>query len=111
MFTILRVMWVWGIIRLKGLSLVVGMIFLFIFVPALLYAGEKVRVVEGIVESVIDDSIKVRGKFYKIADVTLMDASDNELSRDRLQRGRKVSIFFKGNDITSVLIFQENMLQ
>lgn len=74
--------------------------------PALSNSAERIRVVEGLVQSVTDDSIEVRGRYYNIANVPLMDASGRNVSKDRLVKGKKVEIFFKDNKITSVLIHE-----
>jgi hypothetical protein len=70
----------------------------------------KVRVVEGIIEQVTDDSIRVRGNYYNIAHVPLKNASGETLSKSYLNQGKKVEIFFCGNKMTSVLV-HEYMLE
>lgn len=92
--------------KTKGFALIVLLVFTFtILIVSFCYA-DKVRVVEGQIENVTDDSIKVRGKYYNILDVPLLDSSGKKVSKDQLRIGRKVEIFFQGNSITTVLIHE-----
>lgn len=84
----------------------ISVLLLFIGLPALSNSAEKVRVVEGLIQNVTDDSIEVMGRYYNIANVPLVDASGRNVSKHRLAKGKKVEIFFKGNKITSVLIHE-----
>lgn len=68
--------------------------------------AEKVRVVEGLIQNVTDDSIEVRGRYYNIANVPLVDASGRNVAKHRLVKGKKVEIFFKDNKIASILIHE-----
>jgi len=82
-------------------------VFLFYFFAlASLCCAEKVRTVEGLIEDVSKDSIKVRGKYYNISDTPLKNASGKNISRDQLRVGKKVEIFFLNNRITTVLIHE-----
>ena len=82
-------------------------VFLFYFfaLASLCYA-EKVRTVEGLIEDVSKDSIKVRGKYYNISDTPLKNASGKNISKDQLRVRKKVEIFFLDNRITTVLIHE-----
>jgi len=74
------------------------------------YAREN-KVVEGLIESVTDDSIKVRGNYYDIAGVPLENASGKTVQKDQLKVGRKVEIFFKNNSIKTILIYPEHIVE
>lgn len=79
--------------------------YLAVLSPSVLNAGE-VRTVEGLIESVTYDSIEVRGKYYNISDVLLLNSSGKKVSKDQLRTGKKVEIFFKDDRITSILIHE-----
>jgi len=100
--------------KLKNLSLILTLL-LFIGVPAISNSADKtdkeIRVVEGLIENVTDDSIEVRGKYYNISGVPLKDASDKDLSKDELKIGKKVAIFLRGESIKNILIYEENMVE
>lgn len=87
-----------------GIILIALLVYVFMSV-SFCYA-EKVKVVEGLIESVTSDYIKVRGEYYNISDVPLLDSSGKKVSKDRLRIGRKVEIFFQGGRITSILIHE-----
>ena len=77
----------------------------FILLPSVLNAA-KVTTVEGLIEHVTYDSIEVRGKYYNISGVPLLNASGNKLTKAYLRQGGKVEIFFEGGRITSILIYR-----
>jgi hypothetical protein len=86
------------------IALIALLIYVFTFV---LYCyAEKIRTVEGLIEDVSSNSIKVRGKYYNISDAPLKNASGKNLSKDQLKLGKKVDIFFQGNKITTVIIYE-----
>jgi len=89
-------------IKKKCITFIV-LLFYFLALASLCYA-EKVRTVEGLIEDVSNDSIKVRGKYYNISDTPLKDASGKTVSKDQLRVGKKVEIFFHNDRITSVVI-------
>jgi hypothetical protein len=92
--------------KTKGFALIVLPVFVFaILIVSFCYAS-KVKVVEGLIESVTSDYIKVRGEYYNISDVPLLDSSGKKVSKERLRIGRKVEIFFQGGRITSILIHE-----
>ncbi len=91
--------------------LIILSVFLFygatiIFALSQSFAADKVRMVEGLIEDVTPNSIKVRGAYYDITGVPLLNASDKILARNELKIGKKVEIFFKNNRITSILIYE-----
>jgi len=91
--------------------LIVLSVFLFygvatIFTLSRSFAADKVRMVEGLIEDVTPNSIKVRGAYYDITGVPLLNASDQIVARNDLKIGKKVEIFFKNNRITSILIHE-----
>ena len=78
-----------------------------IFTLSRSFAADKVRMVEGLIEDVTPNSIKVRGAYYNITGAPLKNASDKTLTRNDLKIGKKVGIFFKNNRITSILIYED----
>lgn len=94
-------------IRKKCITFIV-LLFYFFSLAALCYA-EGVRTVEGLIEDVSNDSIKVRGKYYNITDTPLKNASGKNVSKDLLKPGKKVEIFFHNDRITTVLIHEYMM--
>ena len=78
-----------------------------IFTLSQSFAADKVRMVEGLIEDVTVNSIKVRGAYYDITGAPLRNASDKTLTRNDLKIGKKVGIFFKNNRITSILIYED----
>lgn len=74
------------------------------------YAGE-VKTVEGLIERVDYNYIRVRGRDYNISGVPLRNPSGEDLTSNQLKIDRKVDIFFEDDKITSVLIYDENMVQ
>ena len=77
-----------------------------IFTLSQSFAADKVRMVEGQIEDITVNSIKVRGAYYDITGVPLLNASDKMLARNDLKIGKKVEISFKNNRITSILIYE-----
>jgi hypothetical protein len=92
-------------IKKKCITFIV-LLFYFLALASLCYA-EKVRTVEGLIEDVSNDSIKVRGKYYNISDTPLKNASGKNISKDRLRAGKKVEIFFLNDRIKTVLIHED----
>jgi len=96
----------------QSLIILIGLsVFLFYGVAAIFalshsFAADKVRMVEGLIEDVTPNSIKVRGAYYDITGVPLRNASDKIFTMDDLKIGKKVEIFFKNNRISSVLIYE-----
>jgi hypothetical protein len=87
-----------------GIVLIVMLVCIFIS-TSFCYA-ERVKTVEGLIESVTPDHIKVRGEYYNISGVPLLNSSGERVSRDWLRIGRKVEIFFQGSRITSILVHE-----
>lgn len=91
---------------------IIFIVFLFcilatIFTLSQSFAADKVRMVEGLIEDITVNSIKVRGAYYDIAGAPLLNASNKALARNDLKIGKKVGIFFKNNRITSILIYED----
>lgn len=88
----------------KCVSLIVLFIYVFTFV-SYCYA-ERVTTVEGLIEEIKNDSIKVRGKYYNIAGVPLMNPSGENVSKDELKIGEKVEIFFYNGKVTNIVVHE-----
>ncbi|RJQ22241.1 MAG: hypothetical protein C4560_02665 [Nitrospiraceae bacterium] len=67
----------------------------------------KVSTVEGIIQRVTNDSIQVRGKYYGISGIPLINPSGEHLKKTSLTSGKKVEIFFQEGKITSILIYED----
>ncbi|MBT9169234.1 MAG: hypothetical protein DDT19_02588 [Syntrophomonadaceae bacterium] len=90
----------------QGLIIFIGFLFCVlttIFTSSQSFAADKVRVVEGLIEDITANSIKVRGAYYDITGVPLLNASDEIVARSELKIGKKVEIFFKNNRITAII--------
>jgi hypothetical protein len=86
------------------IALIALLIYVFTFV---LYCyAEKVRTVEGLIEDVRNDSIKVRGKYYNISDTPLKNSSGKSVSKNQLRVGKKVYIYFQDDKITTIIIYE-----
>ncbi|NWF51733.1 MAG: hypothetical protein HXY47_01450 [Nitrospirae bacterium] len=79
---------------------------LYFLTPTLLCYAEKVKTIEGLIEDISNDSIKVRGKYYNISDTPLKDTSGKTVSKDQLKIGKRVEIFFHNDKIISVIIHE-----
>ena len=66
--------------------------------------AEDVSVVRGLIESVSGGSIKVNGSYYNISGAQLLNPTGQEVSTSELTEGKKVEIYFRNNNITSVII-------
>ena len=77
--------------------------FCFLVIFSYCYA-DKVTVIEGLIEKVTDNSILVRGKYFDTTGITLLNSSGEKLKRSELDTGKKVEIFFRDGNITSILI-------
>ena len=72
-----------------------------------LFNNSTVRTAEGIVQTVSNDSIQVRGQYYSISGVKLINPSGENLNKSSLSAGKKVEIFFQEGKITSILIYDD----
>jgi hypothetical protein len=81
-------------------------VFMVLLVPSITNASKKVTTVEGIIQYVSYDSIEVRGRYYDISGVPLVDASGKTLTKAYLRQGVKVEIFFENGKMTSILIYR-----
>lgn len=71
----------------------------------------KVRVVEGQIEYVNGDTIQVQGRYFSLGGVPLLDPSGNEVSPHEFRVGRKVAVYQSGAAVTSVLIYDDHMVE
>ncbi len=95
----------------KGMILLLSISMVFLYVISSYSYGKDIKTVEGLIESVTDDSIKVRGRYYDFTSVPLEDASGKILQKDQLKVGRKVEIFFQNNKMKTILIYPEHMVE
>jgi len=96
---------------MKSTMIIFSILMLFLYVGVSHSFAKEVKTVEGLIESVTDDSIKVRGSYYDITGVPLENASGKNLQKNELKVGRKVEIFFKNNSIKTILIYPERMVE
>jgi len=94
----------------KGI-LILSALMIFFSVSGTCAFARDITTVEGLIESVTGDSIKVRGSYYDITGVPLEDASGKKVQKDQLRVGRKVEIFFQNNKIKTILIYPEHMVE
>lgn len=71
------------------------------------FNNSPVRTVEGIVQNVSNDLIQVRGQYYSISGIKLINPSGENLNKSSLSAGKKVEIFFQDGKITSILIYDD----
>ncbi|MBE0425177.1 MAG: hypothetical protein IBX72_00830 [Nitrospirae bacterium] len=92
-------------------SKVLIVMFLSIFVFTGMFVShsyaEKLRIVEGLIENVTDDSVRVRGRDYSIAGVSIKNASDATLTKAWLKTGKRVELFLRNNKLTTILVYEE----
>lgn len=74
------------------------------------YAG-KIRVVEGLIENINNDSIEVRGRHYDISDISVIDTDGKKVLKNQLKTGSKVEIFFEDNRIKNILLYPDNIVE
>ncbi len=96
---------------MKSSIIIFSILMVFLYVGVSQSFAKEVKTVEGLIESVTDDSIKVRGSYYDITGVPLENASGKNMQKDQLRVGRKVEIFFKNNSIKTILIYPEHMVE
>jgi hypothetical protein len=94
----------------KGI-LLLSVLMIFFSVSSSSAYTRDIKTVEGLIESVTGDSIKVRGSYYEITGVPLENASGRKMKTEELKVGRKVEIFFQRNHINTILIYPEYMVE
>ncbi len=87
--------------------LITKFLVIFLIISTSFCYAEKVKVIEGIIEDVGNNSIRVRGHSYNISDVPIKNASDETLSKAWLKTGKRVELFFKNNTLTTILVYEE----
>lgn len=88
------------------IALIALLIYVFAFV-LYCYAGEF-RMVQGLIESVTDDTIEVNGTHYNISNVPIKNFAEKRVSKDQLKIGRIITIYFLNNYINAVIIYDED---
>jgi len=73
--------------------------------------ARDIKTVEGLIENVSGDTIKVRGNYYNFADVPIENAMGRKMQKEDLKVGRKVEIFFEDNHIKTILIYPEHLTE
>lgn len=71
------------------------------------FTNSQVRTVEGIIQNVSIDSIQLRGQYYSISNIKLINPSGENLNKSSLSAGKKVEIFFQEGKITSIIIYDD----
>lgn len=96
---------------MKGkLSAILILVLLSTFAPVVCYPGD-VTTVKGGIQSVSGDAMLVNGRYYYFTDVPLVDTSGRKAPASELKVGREVEIFFQGGRITSIVVYEDNMLE
>lgn len=94
----------------KGILILSALMIFFSVSGPYVYARD-ITTVEGLIENVTGDSIRVRGGYYHFTDVPLRDPSGKNISKSQLKIGRKVEIFIHNRSIDTILIYPEYMLE
>jgi hypothetical protein len=94
----------------KGILILCTLI-IFLSVSGTCAFARDIKTVEGLIESVTGDSIKIRGSYYDITGVPLENASGRKMKTEELKVGRKVEILFENNRIKTILIYPEYMVE
>jgi hypothetical protein len=96
---------------MKGkLSVVLILVLLSTFAPAVCYPGD-VTTVKGNIKSISGAAMLVNDRYYYFTDVPLVDPSGRKVPATELQVGRKVEIFFQQGREKSIVVYEENMLE
>jgi hypothetical protein len=88
-----------------------------IFLPALVSTAqesknagvEQITIVRGFIESVSDDSIVVNSMRYTIAGVSIEKTLGMPAKKDDLQKGKRVTLFFKYKRLVNILISDSDL--
>ena len=96
---------------MKKSILILSIFIVFLSLSTSYTDGRETRTVEGMIESVTGDSIKVRSRYYDFTGIPLEDASGKKMQQSQLKVGRKVEIFFENNRIKTILIYPEFMVE
>ncbi len=91
--------------KCKYLLAILLLVLSFVFVVNVYAEGETV--ISGTIEGVKGNTITVGGNSYSIYLVPLLDPSGNKVSVNHLTEGKRVEIFFKNKDITSVVVYEK----
>ncbi len=90
-------------------SVLILLLLSFLMLAPFSYA--EVRGVEGLIEGVSGNSILVRGQYYDISGVPILNLSGEAASKSDLKTGNKVEIFLENGSITSIIIFPEDIVE
>lgn len=71
-----------------------------------LNAGGKVTMVEGHIENVTFQAIEVHGNYYYYTGVPIKDTHGHAAAPSQLVRGREVKLFFRGNVLREIMVFE-----
>ena len=92
----------------KAMILLLFLVSVTIWTTATTYAeNETLRVVDGLVEKVSADSIKVDGQYYNLVGATIRNNSEEIVSMGSIKRDKKVQVFLKNDRVSSVIIFED----
>ena len=89
-------------IKRMAFNLIVCM-FLIILLAPYVYGAEQ-TIVEGLIEKVAGDFIKIKGKEYNIYNVPVKDFGGRDASKRQIKRGVFARVVFEGGKITALLI-------
>ncbi|MDA8388931.1 MAG: hypothetical protein M0Z58_09765 [Nitrospiraceae bacterium] len=72
---------------------------------------QRTTMVEGHIEDVTFQAIRVRGNYYYFTGVPIKDAEGRNAAPHQLIKGREVKLFFRGGVINEIMVFEHPALQ
>jgi len=94
----------WGIVRVTAAVMFVLWAVAILF-PRYGSAADRMTVVTGIVEEVTGNSVFIHGKGYEIKGIPVLHPSGRRLAVSDIARGRKVDLYLRNKQITSVVLY------
>lgn len=94
--------------KAKGITLVILLAFIFtaLSIGSFSYAG-KVKVIEGLIEDITEDSVRVNGMYYYIKGVPIKNSKEKKVSKDWLKIGRLIQLFYEDNILKDIIVYDE----
>ena len=73
--------------------------------------SDGVRLVEGHIEDVTSNAIRVRGRYYDFTGVPILNERGQASSQSQLVRGREIKLFFKNRVLSRIMVFENMVIQ